>query len=161
MKLGPVTKSYKRNKTTPKKLDDDIMTVNCEVIVIFQIYSQFEACRILVPDEKVIFYFTKTKNLYHSSHTIALSKGTIFAKKYLLFVRICWHLQEGLGTKKYIYWNCIYVCTYTPMWVYLRTNFQVSSIILTSFRHREPCVCVCVCVLGWGEGGGRWWGERK
>ena len=83
-----------------------------------------------------------------------LPKNTYFCKNMLTFAGGSWY-------QKYIYWNCIYVCTYTPMWVYLRTNFQVSSIILTSFRHREPCVCVCVCVLGWGEGGGRWWGERK
>ena len=41
MKLGPVTKHDKRNKTTSKKFDDDVMLANCDVIVIFPIYGQF------------------------------------------------------------------------------------------------------------------------
>ena len=45
MELGPVTKFYKRNKTTPKKCDDDIMSVNCDAYVIFPIYDQFRAMR--------------------------------------------------------------------------------------------------------------------
>ena len=43
MKLGPVPKIDKRNKTTSKKIDDGIMLENCDVIVIFPIYSQFAA----------------------------------------------------------------------------------------------------------------------
>ena len=45
MKLGPVTKIYKRNKTTSKNFDDEIMTENCGFIVIFSIYGQFVAIR--------------------------------------------------------------------------------------------------------------------
>ena len=45
MKLGPVTKTNKRDKTTSKKLDDDVMSANCDVIVIFLIYDQFGAIR--------------------------------------------------------------------------------------------------------------------
>ena len=45
MKLGPVTKLFKRNKTTSKKFDDDIMSENCDVIIIFPIYGQFEVIR--------------------------------------------------------------------------------------------------------------------
>ena len=45
MKLGPVTKPDKRNKTTSKKLDDGIMSDNCDVIVIFRIFGQFGAVR--------------------------------------------------------------------------------------------------------------------
>ena len=45
MKLGPVTKIDKRNKTTSKKFDDDVMSENCDVIVIFPIYGQFGAIR--------------------------------------------------------------------------------------------------------------------
>ena len=41
MTLGPVTKLYNGNKTTSKKLDDNVMSVNCNVIVIFSIYGQF------------------------------------------------------------------------------------------------------------------------
>ena len=45
MKLGPVTKLDKRNKTTSKKTDDDIFPANGDVIVIFPIYGQFGAIR--------------------------------------------------------------------------------------------------------------------
>ena len=41
MKLGPVTKRDKRNKTTSKQFDDDIMSKNCDIIAIFLIYGQF------------------------------------------------------------------------------------------------------------------------
>ena len=43
MKLGPVTKLDKINKTTSKKFCDDVMSENCHVIVIFPIYGQFGA----------------------------------------------------------------------------------------------------------------------
>ena len=45
MKLGPVPKRYNRNKTTSKKVDDDVMSTNYDVIVIFPIYGQFGAIR--------------------------------------------------------------------------------------------------------------------
>ena len=34
MKLGPVTKPDKRTRTTSKKLDDDVMSENCDAIAI-------------------------------------------------------------------------------------------------------------------------------
>ena len=43
MKLGPVTKIDKRNKKRQEKFDDDVMTENYDVIVIFSIYGQFGA----------------------------------------------------------------------------------------------------------------------
>ena len=39
MKLAPVTRVDKRNKTTSKKFDDDGMSRNCDIITIFPIYS--------------------------------------------------------------------------------------------------------------------------
>ena len=45
MKHGPVTKLEKRNKLLLKKIDNDIMPANFEVIVIFSIYGKFEAIR--------------------------------------------------------------------------------------------------------------------
>ena len=41
MKLGPVTKLHKRNKATSKKIDNDVMSENCDVIVIFRVFGQF------------------------------------------------------------------------------------------------------------------------
>ena len=43
MKPRPVTKLDKRNITTSNKFDDDVMSENCNVIVIFRIFDQFEA----------------------------------------------------------------------------------------------------------------------
>ena len=45
MKLGPVTKLNKGNKTKPKKFDHEVMSQNCDVIVIFSIYCQFGGIR--------------------------------------------------------------------------------------------------------------------
>ena len=45
MKLGPVTKFDTRNRATSKKVEDDVMSNNCNVIVIFLIYDQFGAIR--------------------------------------------------------------------------------------------------------------------
>ena len=43
MKLGPVTKLDKRNKTVSKKVDVDVMSENYDVMVIFLIFGQFGA----------------------------------------------------------------------------------------------------------------------
>ena len=45
MKLEPVTKLDTRNKIASKNFDDDVMSANCDVIVIFPIYDQFGAIR--------------------------------------------------------------------------------------------------------------------
>ena len=41
----PVAKLDKRNKRTSRKLDDQVMPTNYDVIVIFPIYGQFGAIR--------------------------------------------------------------------------------------------------------------------
>ena len=40
MKLGLITKLDKINKVTSKKFDDDVISENCNAIVIFLIYGQ-------------------------------------------------------------------------------------------------------------------------
>ena len=45
MKLGPVTKLDKRNKATSKKFHVDVVSENCDVIIIFWIFGQFGAAR--------------------------------------------------------------------------------------------------------------------
>ena len=45
IKLGPVAKLNKRNKTTSQKLHNDVMSINCDVIIIFLTYGQFGAIR--------------------------------------------------------------------------------------------------------------------
>ena len=54
MKLGPVTKLDKRNIVRSKKFDE--FSESCDLIVIFLIYSQFEAIR--KPDTGYISYKT-------------------------------------------------------------------------------------------------------
>ena len=70
------------------------MSANCNVIVIFPICGQFEeiqkldsgciVCKIYIFINNNLLSYnylkTKLKTLQHSSHTIAQSKGTIFAK---------------------------------------------------------------------------------
>ena len=41
MKFGPVTKLDKTNKVTPTIFEVDIMSENCDIIVIFWIFGQF------------------------------------------------------------------------------------------------------------------------
>ena len=45
MKLRPVTKLDKKNQKNVKKFDVDVMSENCDVIVIFRICGQFGAVR--------------------------------------------------------------------------------------------------------------------
>ena len=45
MKLGPVAKLDKTNKTTSKKFDVDIIPETCHVIVFFRIFGQFGTVR--------------------------------------------------------------------------------------------------------------------
>ena len=53
MKLGPVTNLARRNTTTSKKIDDDVVSTNYDVIIIFPIYGQFAANR--KPDSGCMF----------------------------------------------------------------------------------------------------------
>ena len=79
------------------------MSVNCDDIVIFFIYGQFGA--IQKPDSRHMVYKTyifinsnllsykhwrqNYKKLEHSFYTIALSKGTIFAKNAAFLRKKC------------------------------------------------------------------------
>ena len=64
MKLGPVTKIDKRNKTTSKKFDDDFMSEHCDAIVIIRIFGQFGAVQRPDSGHKVCkSYFSINSNL--------------------------------------------------------------------------------------------------
>ena len=78
MKLGPVTKLDKKNKTTSKEFYNDVISRNCDVIAIFPLYGQFGA--IQKPDSgritvklmfslSITFYLTKTENSTKKSPT--------------------------------------------------------------------------------------------
>ena len=58
MKLRPVIEFDKGNTGNVKKINDDTMSVNCDVIVFFPIYGQFGA--IWKPDAECMVC-TKTK----------------------------------------------------------------------------------------------------
>ena len=42
MKLGPVTKTYNRNTATSRKIEDDVMSKNCDIIVFFQFITELQ-----------------------------------------------------------------------------------------------------------------------
>ena len=68
MKLGLVTKLCKKNKTTSKKIGDDVMSANYDVII-FTIYGQFGAIR--KPDSGrivcKIYFFIKSNLLSYEN----------------------------------------------------------------------------------------------
>ena len=75
MKLGPVTKPDTKQRQKKK-----------DVIAIFSIYGQLQQSGNRIPDAqsvKLLFYKreNRTKNSLTQLHTIALSKGTVLAKK--------------------------------------------------------------------------------
>ena len=78
IKLGPVTKLAKRNKIMSDKFDDNVLSRNYDVIVIFLIYGLFGAIRNpdaagMVYDFYIFlitaFYFTKSENRTNKSPT--------------------------------------------------------------------------------------------
>ena len=58
MKLEPVTKPDKRNTSTSKNFDDDVMSANCDVIIFFPLCDKFAAIR--KPDSWDMVYKTYT-----------------------------------------------------------------------------------------------------
>ena len=71
MKLELVTKLDIRNMATSKKFDHELMSENCDVIVISQMYGQFDA--IWKPNFRrmvcITFYLTQTENRTKKSLT--------------------------------------------------------------------------------------------
>ena len=122
-----------------KNCQTTVVTTSCQQIVTPLLFCQFMAnleqleARFQMQSIKptfsiiVIFCLTKTekkklKNLQHSSHTLALSKGTIFTRK-------CWFfLQKNADISKIktLVLNGIFSETTC---VGVHTKFQVSSII--------------------------------
>ena len=50
MKLGPVTKLDKKNKTTPKKFDNDVMSTIVTSLFVFLFMADLEQSRSQIPD---------------------------------------------------------------------------------------------------------------
>ena len=76
MKLGPVIKIDKKKKTTSKKIDDDVMLINCDAIVICPAYSHVGA--IQKPDSGLIdLHVHKTYMFINSRHFSHVTKSRI------------------------------------------------------------------------------------
>ena len=66
MNLGPVTKFDKRNKTTSKKFDDDVMPENCDVKIVTAIYGflvNWEQSEDQIPNRVCKSYIFSNSNL--------------------------------------------------------------------------------------------------
>ena len=86
-KHGPVTKRNRRNTATSKKIDDDVLSANCDVIY-FPFMANLHPSKSRISDPwsiklifslTITFYLSKTENRTEKFltplHTIALSKG--------------------------------------------------------------------------------------
>ena len=106
MKLGSVTKFNKRNKATSKKIDDGVVSSNCDVIVIFLIFGQFGAIRKLDSGGIVCktYIFINSNLLSHKNWkqnykisntalTLLLWVKVLFLPKKADFWQ-CWHQQN-------------------------------------------------------------------
>ena len=64
MKLGPVTRLNKRNTVTSKEIDYNLISADCDVIVIFPIYDHFSAIGKL-DSRRMVYktYITTNSNL--------------------------------------------------------------------------------------------------
>ena len=98
VKFGPIIKLDNRNKTAWKKLTMALCQKIVKSLLFFEFLVNLEQSESWIPDARfvkvlfsliVFFYLTKTQNRTksHNSRTIALSKGTIFAKKCWLFAK--------------------------------------------------------------------------
>ena len=105
MKLGPASKLDRRNKTAPKKFDEDFLSANCDAIVIGLIYGQFGAIRILDTWSVIItFLLIKTFNLkktenrtkkYLAKTSYCFGKRYYFWKKILIFCKKNANISKG------------------------------------------------------------------
>ena len=78
MKLVPVTKLYKKNTASLKKIDDDVLSAYCDVILIFRFMANLEQSGSRILDTWsvkltfpliVTFYLIKNRNRTKKPHT--------------------------------------------------------------------------------------------
>ena len=141
MKLRPVIKPNKRNKTTLKEFDDNVMSRNCDVIVIFSFYDQFGAirkpdsgcrvCKGYVFIKSNLLSYKNWKHNYKSSKTAAI---LLLWVKVLFFPKNADFLKRNADISKSSRASVLKCIFQKPhMCVYFRSKFEVSSVILTSF----------------------------
>ena len=78
IKLGPITKLDKGNRSTSKEFDDDVTSANCGVVVFFRFMDNLRPSESLIPDGWCIklifslivtFYLTEPENSTKKSLT--------------------------------------------------------------------------------------------
>ena len=131
MKLEPVINLEEKHGDV-KKIDDDVMSANCDVIIFFPIYGQFVAIR--KPDFRRMVYKTyiliknnlfileKLKTELKISDTALMLTQLLYSLKNGDFLqKKCWHQQsqEVLGTKRYLFWTYLCVSTYLQNFKFL------------------------------------------
>ena len=96
MKLGPVTKLYKRNKTSSKKVDDDFMSEHLCVITNFLIFVQFGAVRRPDPRHRVCkSYVFSNSNLISYKNWKQNLKISNTALTLLLWVKVLFWIKNA------------------------------------------------------------------
>ena len=76
MKYGSVTKLDKRNKTTSKKFDDDVMSKNLTSLSFFQFMANLEQSESRIPDAetvKIMFFLIVTFDLTKTENRTKIS----------------------------------------------------------------------------------------
>ena len=105
VKVIPVTKRDKKNTATSKNFDDNIMSANCDVIVLFPIYDILKPSRSYIPEAWSIklafpstttFYSTTTEN----SSKKPLTQLTYYCFKVLFFQKMLTFCQKLLMSGK-------------------------------------------------------------
>ena len=138
----PVTKLNKRNKTTSKKITNDVLSENCDVIVTFRIFGQFGAvrradsghrvCKIYVFINRT-FSLAKTEN--RTKKSLTQLSHYFFQWRYFLGEKTLIFCKKKLTLGKWrgpSYQKAYFLKLNTDL--YLRAKFEVSSVILWSFR---------------------------
>ena len=144
MKLGQVTKLDKKRKTASKNFGDNVMSVNCDIIVMFPIFAQFGAirkpdsgrivCKTYIFISSDLLSYKSWKQNWKISYTTLtlLSKDTVFAKKCWFFAKKPQNMLTSAKLRGPWYWKIYFLKVH--MCLNIRIKFEIPSIILASFR---------------------------
>ena len=95
MKLRPVTKLGERNTATTNKFDDDVMSANCDGIVIFLFMANLEQSGSRIPDAwSVKLTFSQTKNEKNPEKSLAQLSYYCFEQRYYFCQKNCFGILK-------------------------------------------------------------------
>ena len=141
MKLVPLpgAKVDKRNKTMSKKIDNDVISANCDVIVIFPIYEQFGAIR--KSDSGGIVcktYIFINSNLLSWQNwklcNTALTLSLLIFRKRVSGTNFCttfyvWFFKKSISHfYSLIKFHCLVAFTFSDIGQYMYCNYFMSSL---------------------------------